>query len=64
MQETNIVYSAAEVCQLLKISRSSFDKLRKMGVFKSLKGIRRNEKFPANQVWEYVNGQTPKQETK
>lgn len=62
MQNTKLVYSAREVCEVLGISRSSFNKLRKLGVFKSLPFLRRNELYNRQQVFDYVNGQTPKRD--
>jgi len=55
MQHSKLVYSAKEVCQVLGICRTSFNKLRKLGVFRALPFLRRNERYPWGQITDYLN---------
>jgi predicted DNA-binding transcriptional regulator AlpA len=63
IKDSKLVLTAKEVCEVLGISRSSFNKLRKLGVFKPLPYIRRNQKFSFESLLAYIS-QAPKPQGK
>ena len=63
MSNSKMVFNTKEACEILGISRSAFSKLRKLGIFKPLPHIRRNQIYPFSQLLEFIS-QAPKSQGK
>jgi len=57
------ILTADEICEICGFSRTAFHKLRKLGIFRPLPHIRRREKYPRQQIQDWI-AMADKKETK